>query len=123
MPVFKNYVYIILGDAYEISDYLSNVKGLNVTIDPNTTDGYCIYQDSMGAFIWFQSDVSIEVLVHELSHAVFDIMENLGIDVKDQEVFCYMLEYLISECKNIFAIQMGPIKQVKENLDKVDEQA
>lgn len=37
-------------------------------------------------------------------------MDDIGLEKTDQEAFCYLLEYLIDECQNIFAIQMEVIK-------------
>ena len=36
-------------------------------------------------------------------------MLDLGLELTDQEVFCYLIQYIMEECKNIFAIQMDPI--------------
>lgn len=37
------------------------------------------------------------IIVHEFSHAVFGIMKDIGIDISDEEVFCYMIEYALNE--------------------------
>lgn len=49
-------------------------------------------------------------------------MEELGIHTSDQEVFCYLIEYLMLECINIGVIQMDHINQAKDVLDKEGEQ-
>lgn len=44
--------------------------------------------------------------MHELSHAVFDLMLYIGLELTDQEAFCYLLEFLVEQCVDIFAIRM-----------------
>ena len=36
-------------------------------------------------------------MTHELIHAVYAMSDRLGIEYRDQEVFCYTIEYLLEE--------------------------
>ena len=69
------------------------------------------------------SKVTVPIIAHELDHAVFDLMLDLGLELTDQEAFCYLDEFLMEQCADIFAIQMVPINLQKETQDKEDEQA
>jgi len=112
IPIYNADVTFLIGDAYEVQDYLADIKGtINVDFNPNITDGICIHNKLM-SWIWLSPDSDISVLIHELSHCVFDIMEDVGLNFSDSEAFCYLIQYLVNECKSIFAIQMDPIKQV-----------
>lgn len=46
-------------------------------------------------------------------------MIDLGLELTDQEAFCYLDEFLMEQCVNIFAIQMAPIKQALDVEDDV----
>ena len=45
--------------------------------------------------IWVHTNAPSAVKIHELLHAVLNICDFRGIDRKDDEVLCYMLEYLV----------------------------
>ena len=111
IPIYNQHVWIIVGDPYEAQDYLRDCYCGDYSFDPNSTNAICLHSGTV-SWIWLAQDVTFAILVHELSHAVFDLMNDLGLDKSDQEAFCYLLEYLINECKDIFAIRMDPIKQV-----------
>lgn len=112
IPIYDKIVYILIGDAQEVQDYLTDVYSGDFSFDPNTTDAICLHYD-LTNWIWFDPNtVTPSIIVHELAHAVFNLMSDIGLDFSDQEAFCYLQEYLVKECANIFAIRMDPIKQV-----------
>ena len=112
IPIFNQTVNIFIGNPYEFQDYLKDVERLeDVTFNENTVDGICIH-DRLTSWIWLREDATIDVLFHELCHAVFDLMADIGLQMSDSEAFCYIMQYLVKECQDIFAIQMAPIKKV-----------
>ena len=112
IPIYRQSIYILIGDPYEFQDYLKDIEGLDgATFNPNTTDAICMHYYCT-SWIWMRSDSDVSILMHELCHAVFDLMEDVGLDKSDQEAFCYIIQYLVEQCKDLFAIQMDPIKQV-----------
>lgn len=110
IPIYKKAISFILGDPQEVKDYIYDVFGYNCTFNEEQTDAVEIHI-GMFSYIWFDPEkITLGILAHELSHAVFDLMDDIGLEKTDQEAFCYLLEYLIDECQNIFAIQMEVIK-------------
>ena len=111
IPIYEQSVYLLIGDPYEVQDYLRYTESGDFSFDVPTTDAICLHRGTT-SWIWMKEDCTVDVLIHELCHAAFDLMEDVGLDKSDQEAFCYLIQYLVNECKNIFAIQMDPIKQV-----------
>jgi hypothetical protein len=39
---------------------------------------------------------------HEIAHAIFNMIDTIGLELSDQEAFCYSQEYVLKEaCKYI----------------------
>jgi hypothetical protein len=60
---------------------------------------YFGFKDEAGGIIWINGEICISnygTLVHEITHAVFDIADSLGIkpDCNNNEFFCYAAEFL-----------------------------
>jgi hypothetical protein len=112
VPIYNQDIWIFVGDPYEFQNYLYDIENVqNVEFNPHFANAICLHKDCR-SWIWLREDSTIGDLTHELCHAVFDLMEDVGLNNSDQEAFCYLIQYLINECKDIFAIQMDPIKQV-----------
>ena len=113
IPIYNKLICFILGDPEEVKEYLFDTTGYNCVFDE-----YCNAVEihiGLTSWIWFDPEkITLSILVHELSHAVFDLMDDIGLQHSDQEAFCYLLEYLIEQCKDIFAIQMGAINLPSE---------
>lgn len=60
----------------------------------NNIDGLSFDFDST-QLVWVDTNASNAVKIHELLHAVLNICSSRGIDREDDEVLCYMLEYLV----------------------------
>ena len=105
IPIFERDVWILLGDRDDVSDYLSDINMAPFEIK-SKWDGVCF--DYLGnGYIWFDIKyISVPIIVHELGHATFDLMLDFGLEITDQEAFCYIQQYLMKECCDIFAIQM-----------------
>lgn len=120
IPIYNKILNFILGDASEVKEYLFDTTGYNCTFNENSSDAVEIHI-GLTSWIWFNPErITVGILVHELSHAVFDLMEDLGLEKSDQEAFCYLIEFLIEQCKDIFAIQMEVINPL---LTQEDDQA
>ncbi len=116
-------MWIVLSkDPYEVQDWLADTKGTDASFDVDFTDAICIHIGTT-SYIWFDSDrIDVPTIVHELCHATFDMMKDVGLDIHDQEAFCYIIGYLVEQCSNIFAIQMEVSNLQLEKVDKEDEQ-
>ena len=122
IPIYNQWVYFILGNPYEVQDYLADAYRDRFDFDPGVTNAVTLHK-GLTTWIWFDTEtVTVPVIVHELVHAVFDLMIDLGLELTDQEAFCYLDEFLMEKCVNLYAIQMDPINLVEDHLDKEDEQ-
>ena len=116
IPIYNQTVWLILGDANEVQSYLCDVYSGDFSFDEDTTNGICLNRGGT-SWIWLDIDgLDIGLLGHELLHSVLDLAEYIGIDLKDQEALCYLLEFLLNECKSIFAIQMD-LSKVRSTLE------
>lgn len=112
VPIYNSDVIIIVGDGQEAQEYMSSMNnGCDFSFESDKCDGIC-FTLFKRSYIWLRDDVSFQTLTHELCHCVFGIMRDVGLDVTDEEAFCYLIHYLLNQCKDTFAIQMAPIKQV-----------
>lgn len=123
IPIYNQWVYFILGDPYEVQDYLSDAYRDRFDFDPGVTNAVALHKGLI-TWIWFDTEtVTVPIIAHELDHAVFDLMIDLGLELTDQEAFCYLDEFLMERCVNLYAIRMDPINLVEDPQDKEDEQA
>lgn len=79
-----------------------------VDLDPCGTGGGCwvFISENSGTFvlIWlpeYGTKSGDSTLLHELSHAAFSILHEVGVATgyKHQEAYCYLLEYLYSQTR------------------------
>ena len=111
IPIYNQSVLFIIGDPIETQDYLSDVHRKDFSFNSDETDAIA-FHCGLDHIIWLSSEISFPELTHELGHATFDIMLDIGLDLHDQEAFCYLQQFLVEECGKIFEISMKPIKQV-----------
>ena len=57
---------------------------------------------------------------HEIAHAIFGMMEKIGLDVSDQEAFCYSQEYVLEEF--LKCIQFTPTGRISHLSTQEDMQ-
>lgn len=119
IPIFRQDVWLILGPPIEVSNYLHDKYDGDFSIDSNFVDAICMHQGTTSWIWWDERDATIPKLVHELGHAVFDLMNDLGILIQDQEVFCYTQEWLLEE---ILTISHTPMALINPVLMQEDEQ-
>ena len=95
IPVFNSVVYFYRG-SYD--DFIKVAKDNNFNIDfentSSTADGLSFDFDGE-QLIWIDTNAPNAVKIHELLHAVLNICDSRRINRKDDEVLCYMLEYLV----------------------------
>lgn len=95
IPVFNSVVYFYRGDY---QDFIKIAKENKFNIDfentSSTSDGLSVDFEGV-QLIWVHPNASNAVKIHELLHAVLNICSSRGIDREDDEVLCYMLEYLV----------------------------
>ena len=110
IPIYNQHLYVLDGDPYDIQDYLHNMYDDDFSFDVNSTDAVCLHKGTT-SWVWLaDQNLNVPTLAHELLHAVLDLAGDIGLDLKDQEALCYLLEFLLRECENIFAIRMDRIK-------------
>ena len=96
IPIFNYTVSFISGDIDEAVNYLEDVEDIVLEYDRDCMA--CTWSYRGKTTIWFdESTITIPIMTHELIHATYAMAEKLGINVYDQEVFCYTVEYLLEE--------------------------
>ena len=94
--MFNYNVEFISGDIHEVANYISDVD--DVTLEYDLDCSACTWTYSGKSVIWFdENTITIPIMIHELGHVVFGMMDRMGLELRDQEVFCYTQEYLIRE--------------------------
>ena len=91
--MFNSVVYFYRGELSDFHNLLLK-KGFDISTEQESADGLCFDFGSIQA-VWIETSASTAVKAHELLHVVLNICDNQGIDRNDDEVLCYMLEYLL----------------------------
>lgn len=95
LPIYPIEINFIAGDYTEFLEYLSWYHGWPMEPSDNIAE---VHEIAGHHYLWFdEKTITVPIMIHELGHAVFNIMNYLGLDIKDQEAFCYMQEYLYEE--------------------------
>jgi len=94
IPLFNSAVYFYRG-TYNDFIKLAEENGFK-TEWQNVEDADGLSFDfGSNQLIWVDTNASNAVKIHEFLHAVLNICSSRGIDREDDEVLCYMLEYLV----------------------------
>lgn len=112
VPIFNQKIVIITGNWRDVKSWFNRN---NVSFECNSNaDGACFGIDDK-IYIWFEPNPTINIVVHEIAHSVFAIMESRGLDIEDEELFCYLQEFIIDnvlKCvKVMLPIAMDRINQ------------
>lgn len=91
--MFKSKIYYYKGKFSDFESLLG-IEGYSIESNVENADGLCYDLEGVQA-IWLAPEASISVKVHECLHAVLNICANYGFSRSDDELLCYMLEYLI----------------------------
>ena len=112
VPIFNQNINIIIGKHNKVKSWLrsQDVK-LN---DFDSADAACFgVCDSI--YLWFEPNPTIDIVAHEVAHSVFAIMKSRGLDIEDEELFCYLQEFIINnvlQCVKVtLPTVMDPINQ------------
>jgi hypothetical protein len=92
IPIFNQKFKIIIGNNKNVKSWFEQRD--IVLEDFDSADAACFGIDNL-IYIWFEPNPTISVISHESAHAVFALMRSRGLDIKDEEVFCYLLEFII----------------------------
>lgn len=117
VPIFNWKIEFISGELIETVNYIQDVYNTIPIYDPNFTA--CCWQIKGQSIIWFEEEtVTVPIINHEIGHAIFDMMIDRGIELTDQEVFCYSQEYVLEEfLKCTTSIQTEAIKLLSTQED------
>lgn len=101
VPIYDYKIEFVSGYIGEIVDYYRDVDGFVLESDSNHVA--CTWNLGYKSVIWFDEDtITIYVMNHEIAHAIFNMIDTIGLELSDQEAFCYSQEYVLKEaCKYI----------------------
>ena len=95
LPIFPVNVNFVSGDYNEFIQYLAECYNHSIEALQGEAETHCVCGQH---YIWFNEDtVTIPVMYHELGHVTFNIMTDIGMELTDQEAFCYIQEYLFEQ--------------------------
>ena len=92
IPIFDRVLTVIIGDFGSLSSYMKTTH--NIDLAP-CLGAYACVDDCH--YLLLTSNATLAVLLHELSHATFGIIDRIGADPSDQELFCYLQGFLIQQ--------------------------
>lgn len=117
VPIYNYKIEFVSGDPYEVIEYIQSVYNVEVEFDEYWSA--CCWYIKGRSIIWFEEGtVTIPIINHEIGHAIFGMMDKVGLDLKDQEVFCYSQEYVLEEIlKCIQFTQTGHINHLSTQED------
>lgn len=91
--MFNSQVLFYRGEFEDFKELLRK-EGFGETLTEQFLADGLTFDFDLTQAIWINSNASNSVKIHELLHAVLNICSVVGIDRNDDEVLCYMLEYL-----------------------------
>lgn len=117
IPIYDYTIEFISGDPYETIAYIQGVYNVEPEYDEYWSA--CCWYIKGRSIIWFEEDtITIPMLNHEIAHAIFGMMNRIGLELTDQEAFCYSQEYVLEEIlKCIQFTQTGRISHLSTRED------
>ena len=116
IPIFNQDVNLICGNFQESVEYLSHLHGKDI-IRMDNIDGICYTIDEQIYLILDAGYITLPVIVHESAHATFELMNIVGLNIDDQEAFCYIQSFIFEEILCILSIPTDPINLLSEQED------
>lgn len=116
IPIFNQDINLICGDFQESVEYISRLHGKDVILI-NNIDGVVYNIDEQIYLILDASYITLSTIVHESGHVTFELMDRVGLDVNDQEAFCYIQTFIFREILCILSIPMDPINLLSDLAD------
>jgi len=96
IPIYNYTIEFVSGYIGEVVDYYRDVENVELGVDKN--HAACTWDLGHKSVIWFDEDtITIFVMNHEIGHAIFNMMNCIGLELTDQEAFCYSQEYVLKE--------------------------
>lgn len=92
IPIYNHKVVFLQGNLDNVLTYLSCIYNRdlqNMDVDYGAASALCFNLDD-DIFVWCNNSCDIAVLGHELIHATYFIIQSRGLNVRDQETFCYI---------------------------------
>ena len=119
IPIFNQKIKVLIGKRSSIEKLFSEN---DIVLDNlNNADAACFGIDNY-LYLWFESNPNLSVMCHEVGHCVYAIIKSRGLDIEDEELFCYLQEFIIDnilKCVKVtLPIVMDPINQ---RLTQADE--
>ena len=113
IPIFNVPIILIRSSIDTVLAYLQAIYHENfaaMRLDWEL-DGCCFASLPDGKIvIWLaEENVKWPILSHETGHATFEIMRMIGIQLTDEEVFCYLQQYINEQCQCMLLEPMEPI--------------
>lgn len=96
IPIYNYRIEFVSGYIGEVVDYYRDVE--NVELEINGNHQASTWDLGYKSVIWFdEEDITIFIMNHEIGHAIFNMMNCIGLELTDQEAFCYSQEYVLKE--------------------------
>lgn len=92
VPIFNQKFKIIIGKNQDVKSLFEQEDVILEDFD--NADAACFGIDNL-IYLWFEPNPTFSVVVHESAHAVFALIRSRGLDIKDEEVFCYLHEFIV----------------------------
>lgn len=119
IPIFNQDVNLICGDFQESIEYLSRLHGKDIIL-MNNINGVVYNIDGQIYLILDASCIPLSTIVHESGHATFELMNIVGLNIDDQEAFCYIQTFIFQEILCILSIPTDPINLLS-NLEDMEQ--
>lgn len=96
VPIYNYKIEFVSGYIGEVVDYYRDVD--SVELEVNNNHVACTWNLSNKSVIWFEEEtIDVFIMNHEIAHAIFAMMNCIGLELTDEEVFCYSQEYVLKE--------------------------
>lgn len=92
IPNFNQKIEVMIGSQESVNK-LWNKRNYSLNLE-NVADAACFGGDEH-LCIWFEKNPTIGLVTHESAHAAFAIMKAYGVSLEDEEVFCYLHEFIV----------------------------
>ena len=91
--IFNSKILFYRGEFNDFQNLVAK-EGFDISFEEDNSDGLSFDFEGY-QLIWVAQNAPKHVVIHECLHAVLNICTSRGIDRNDDEVLCYMLEYLV----------------------------
>lgn len=98
IPIYNQEINFIAGERHECLKYLEDLYKCDLSTW-DVSENYAItLRINCDIWVFFDPvDFSLGAIVHELGHATYEIMNFIGLQLSDQEAFCYLQQFIFEE--------------------------